>query len=70
MSAIEKRPQITDTCEWCGESAGSATEWWESAKEERLIHNKCYAVMYNYARRFQELKELLMQPDIVEVNQS
>ena len=36
---------------------------------DKHIHRKCYALMYNYARRFQELKELLMQPDFVEMPQ-
>ena len=47
------------TCDWCGEelSKGSFPR----------IHFKCYSTVYNYARRFQEFKEILLMPDVVEV---
>lgn len=55
-------------CEWCGEPTTELTYLQQSGDDKR-IHRKCYALMYNYARRFQELKEILMQPDFVEIHE-
>lgn len=52
----------TVSCEWC-------SGYLKKDELAMKVHLKCYSLMYNYARRFQELKELLTQPDFVEVKQ-
>lgn len=54
-------------CEWCGQPTTHELTSLSPLGDDKHIHRKCYALMYNYARRFQELKELLTQPDFVEI---
>ena len=55
-------------CEWCGQELGNPTEWWEQAKSGQALHQECYAKMWNLARRMQELKDLINEPEIIEVS--
>jgi hypothetical protein len=54
-----------ETCEWCNQPI--EIDYWVHQVKKRYLHDRCFALMWNYARRFQELKELLMQPDFVEM---
>ena len=57
---------MKERCEWCNQPTSELTYLQQSGAEKHM-HRRCYALMYNYARRFQELKDILSQPDIVEI---